>query len=133
MAIAPHPIRFIKKELYGIVRSPAVQKEPFYQLTSDEWLQVLHHLDAHEIQGLSRRGAMTEILSEHTPRFFLYDAAKTYLAENNGPSAMALVPEREKGLYTKVARLWAELNDYELVDISTEPDNVIWDIQKKAA
>jgi len=130
----------MKQELYDIVGDEVLQEEPFNRLTQDEWFQVLHHLNAHEINGMSGRFrgyALAQLQTNNTTRSFLSGLLYDYLQENNVKLPIrwssSLLPEQEIDLCRKVAYVHTDLElNYDLVNIS-EDDEVKWDIQRKEA
>ena len=103
-----HRKYFMNKELYEIARSEAAQSAPFNRLTAEEWLDVIHHVNAHEIEGISPRGNMLRDLETETNRYFLYLTVDTYVHENNDGE---LVSESESGLFRKAHILRDEIRE----------------------
>ncbi len=128
-----HGTYFMEKVLYSVVRSDAVSEGPLNMLTSNEWFSVLHHVNAHNIEGVSSRGNLAEVLlGDNTDRFCLYQVAVDYMSENNNGE---LVPESERELCGKVRAFLDEANkSYQLVNVSKNSERVVWDlISKKSA
>lgn len=160
-----HRFYFMGQQLHDLARSNVVQESPLDVLTPGEWLTVLHHLHAHEVEGVRSKGSLRDILGENTDRFFLYGVARDYLMENNEMDIIhnpkrglgarildivkgqkprkyasmlyqcsgSLIPESEREIAKKAKDL-VELVDrkYVWVNVSGDPEKVIWDLQKNA-
>jgi len=140
--IRGHRTYFMPKQLYELAHGSEAQQEPFNTLTTADWLAVLHHLHAHEIECARHRGASLRMLGWGTPRYVLANLVQDYLAENNaieyneGKEELSrgggLLPEKERPLFEKTKALRQKLKDYKTADISPENEEVFYDLLPKA-
>ncbi|MBT7902830.1 hypothetical protein HN587_03130 [Candidatus Woesearchaeota archaeon] len=124
-----HTNYFMNSRLHDVLDRGVQTQSPLDVLTQDEWLTVIHHLNAHEVEGARTKGYLMELLDGNSDRFFLYQTAVDYVSENNGGQ---LIPESEKAIFGKACELVARVDDeYKWAPINQGDEFVGWDIVPK--
>ena len=142
-----HRTYFMNQKIYDIVKDPILNEEPFNKLIKENWLEILYHLNAHEIEAFKystpivpRGNLLDDILNSDNHRLFFYRLIDDYFSQNNVASSCYsgqpveffseknLLPFKELHLYEKALELWNEFKDYEVVSLGVGRG---YDIQKK--
>ena len=131
MTIKKHKKYFLRDELYELARSE--KEEPFDMLNVDEWLILIHHLNAHRIDLRKHGNYACSLDSEEDEisiglilRNMLFD----YIDENNRGE---LIPNGEKELFSKAELLYETLQEnYEIDAVKIKGRNCL-DVRRKAS
>ena len=132
-----HRKYFMPRRLYDLVNySDVLTKAPFNKLSREDWRDVLHHLNAHEIErqmfGFNDKGHMVKCLGDNnTERFWFYDMARDYIDENNNGE---LIAEAEMPLFKRAMDFVDEVTErYEPFDAKYDLcDNIMLDLRLKS-
>ncbi|MBI4173444.1 MAG: hypothetical protein HY519_01875 [Candidatus Aenigmarchaeota archaeon] len=141
-----HRTYIMPKPIYDLANGPAAAEAPFNMLTNDDWLTVLHHLHAHEVEGVCgmQKGMMLSDLQDvHSKRYVLAEFLQQYLDQHScvttyrlGNNELRLnqgwLPNAERGIYFKLQVFVNEFQNYERTPLTETDEGITWDIRKKA-
>ena len=126
-----HKSYFMPKDLYDIVQSPVITETPLNALSSEEWFKIIKHQYAHEVEGVSNKNYLKEMIGVNTNCMFFALLARSYWQENNQGS---LLPIKEKELGVKVKNLLETIaKNYQWINVSNNVGKVVWDLTAKIA